>query len=118
MNSELSITQKMADTIVQVCFDVAEFSRLYDQVHPKSAKNIFQCNEDVKKGLKWFVNAQNQADFKSKVSDYQNAVKLAKKLYEEIKIPIENKDKIIIQLTNLQSNLKVLKEEVSAIQSI
>lgn len=117
MNSEISISKKMADTIVQVCFDVVEFSRLYEQDHPNSAKQLFQCNQDVKKGLKWFVNAKNQVDFKSKVSDYQNVVKLAKQLYQDIQIPIESKDKILVQLTNLQSHLNELKEEASTTQS-
>jgi hypothetical protein len=117
MHSELSISKKMADTIVQVCFDVVEFSRLYEQDHPNSAKQLFQCNQDVKKGLKWFVSAKNQAEFQSKVSDYQNAVKLAKQLYQDIQIPIENKDKIIVQLTNLQTHLNELKEETSTNQN-
>lgn len=117
MNNELSISKKMADTIVQVCFDVAEFSRLYEQDHPISAKQLFQCNEEVKKGLKWFVSAKNQTEFKSKVSDYQNAVKLAKQLYQDIQIPIESKDKIIVELSNLQAHLKELKEEVSTNQN-
>lgn len=113
MKSELFITKKMADGIVQVCFDVVEFSRLYEQDHPKSAKQLFQCNEEVRKGLKWFVNAQNQAEFQSKVSDYLNEVKLAKQLYQDIQIPIESKDRIIVQLSHLQTHLKDLKEEVS-----
>lgn len=117
MNSDLEITKKMADAIVQVCFDVVEFSRLYEQDHPKSAKQLFQCNEEVQKGLKWFVSAKNQIEFKSNVSDYLNAVKLAKQFYQDIQIPIESKDKIIIQLSNLQTHLKDLKEEVSTNQN-
>lgn len=113
MNSEISITKKMADMIVQVCFDVIEFSRLYEQDHPKSAKHLFQCNEEVKKGLKWFVNARNQTEFQSKISEYLNAVKLAKQLYQDIHIPIESKDKIIVHLSNLQTHLTDLKEEAS-----
>ncbi|WP_026811200.1 hypothetical protein [Arenibacter latericius] len=117
MNSEISISKKMADTIVQVCFDVVEFSRLYEQDHPNGAKQLFQCNEEVKKGLKWFINAQNQKEFQNKVSDYQNAVKLAKQLYQDIQVPIESKDKIIVQLTNLQTHLNELKEEASTNQN-
>lgn len=116
MNSELSISKKMADTIVQVCFDVVEFSRLYEQDHPKSAKQLFKCNEEVQKGLKWFESAKNQAEFQRKVSDYQNAVKLAKQFYQDLQIPIESKDKIIVQLSNLQNHLKDLKEEASTNQ--
>ena len=117
MNSELSISKKMADTIVQVCFDVVEFSRLYDQDHPNSAKQLFQCNQEVKKGLKWFVSAKNQTEVKRMVSDYQNTVKLTKQLYQDIQIPIESKDKIIVQLTNLQTHLNELKKETSTNQN-
>lgn len=103
----------MADVIVQVCFDVVEFSRLYEQDHPKSAKHIFQSNEEVKKGLKWIVNAKNQTEFKNRVSDYLKAVKLAKQLYQDIQIPIEGKDRIIVQLSNLQIHLTELNKAVS-----
>lgn len=118
MNGELSISNKMADVIVQICFDVAEFSRLYEQNYSKSAKHLFQCNEEVRKGLKWFVNTQNHADFHDKVSDYLNAVKLAKQFYQDIQIPIESKEEIIAQLANLQTHLTDLKEEASANQSL
>ncbi len=113
MNSELSISKKMANTMVQVCFDVVEFSRLYEQDHPNSAKNLFYCNESVKKGLKWFINAQNKVEFQNKVSDYLSEVALAKKLYQDIKIPVESKDNIIVQLTRLQTHLNELKKEAS-----
>jgi len=116
MNSEILITREMTDIIIQVCYDVVEFSRLYDQDHPNSAKQLFQCNEDVKKGLKWFLEAKTQTEFKSKASDYLNVAKLAKQLYQDIKIPIESKDKIIIQLSNLQTHLKELKEVSSSKQ--
>ena len=106
----------MAVTIVQVCFDVVEFSRLYEQDHPKSAKQLFQCNEDVQKGLKWFINTKNQTDFKDKATDYHNTVKLAKQLYQDIQIPIESKDKIIVQLTNLHTHLNELIEKISTNQ--
>ncbi|WP_347373984.1 hypothetical protein [Aequorivita sp. Q41] len=108
----------MADMIVQVCFDVVEFSRLYEQDHPKSAKQLFQCNEEVKKGLKWFINAQNQVEFQNNVSDYLNEVTLAKQLYQDIQIPIESMDKIIVQLSNLQTHLTKLKQEASTNQSL
>ncbi len=113
MNGEFPITKKMADVIVQVSFDVVEFSRLYEQDHPRSAKNMFRCNEEVKKGLKWFLSAQNPTEFQEKVSNYIEAVKLTKQLYEDIQIPIEGKEKIIAQLSNLQTHLAKLIEEAS-----
>ncbi|MBW2961100.1 hypothetical protein [Mesonia aestuariivivens] len=117
MKSEISISKKMADTIVQVCFDVVEFSRLYEQDHPNSAKNLFYCNEAVKKGLKWFINAQNKAEFQNKVSDYLSEVTLAKKLYQDIQVPVESKDNIIAQLTKIQTHLNELKEGASTHQN-
>ena len=60
----------MADTIVQVYFDVVEFSRRCEQDYPNSVKQLFQCIEEVIEGLKWFVNARAQTGFKSKVSNH------------------------------------------------
>lgn len=68
MNSELSILKKMKDIIIQICFVVVEFSKLHEQDHPKSAKQLFQCNKELKKGLKWFKNVHNQTEFQNKVS--------------------------------------------------
>ncbi|MBS3993026.1 MAG: hypothetical protein KGZ87_04840 [Bacteroidetes bacterium] len=106
----------MTETLVHVCYDVVEFSRLYEQDHPNSAKHLFQCNEEVKNGFKWIVNAHTTSEFQSKVSHYLNVVKLAKQLYQEIQIDIESKEKIIDQLTNLQTHLNNLKEEASTKQ--
>ncbi len=60
MKSDIPITKEMKDAIVQVSLVVKEFSKLYDWDHPESAKNIFQSNEHIKKGLNWFVRSENR----------------------------------------------------------
>jgi len=112
MKSEKLITKKMTDIIVQICFDVVEFSRLHEQDHPNSAKKIFQSNEDVKKGLKWFMNSENTTELHNNIEAYLQSAKTALQLYENLNIPIEGKDKLLIQLTNLQTHLMDLQKEV------
>jgi hypothetical protein len=117
MKTDLSISKKMTDVIVQVCFDLGAFKKLFEQDHPKSAKQLFQCNEEIIKGLEWFVNTKDQKEFQNKISDYLYVVSLAQQIYQDIQIPIENKDEILIQLTNLQSHLNELKAEASTNQN-
>ena len=113
MKSKIPTSKQITDAIVQVCFDVVEFSRLYDQDHPKSGKSVFQCNEDIKKGLEWFINAETPTEMRSNINDYLQSVATALELYKNLSVPIESKDKIIVQLSKLQTHLTNLKKEIS-----
>lgn len=102
------ITKKMTDVIALLCFDIVEFSRLYDV----NAKKVFECNDDIKRGLKWFIHSENSKELYSNVGDFLQSVKSALALYENLNVPMENKDKIIIQLANLQKHLTELQNQV------
>lgn len=108
MKGEMPVNKKTADMIVQVCFDVVEFSRLYDLDHPESAKKLFQCNEDVKKGLKWFIGSESQKEMQDNINAYLRSIDTALGLYGNLDIPIVNKEGLIVQLTNLQTHLTAL----------
>lgn len=108
MQRDMLITKKMTDVIALLCFDIVEFSRLYD-VH---AKKVFECNDDIKKGLKWFIHSENSEALYNNIGDFLQSVTSALQLYENLKVPMENKDKIIIQLTNLQKHLTELQNQV------
>lgn len=107
MKNDVTITKRMTDVIVQVCFDIAEFSKLYDE----SAKDLFQHHDDIKNGLKWFMHSENSEAFNNNIGNFLQSVTSALQLYENLNIPMENKDKIIIQLTNLQKHLAELQNQ-------
>lgn len=111
MKRNMLINIKMTDVIVQVCFDIVEFSRLYDE----SAKNLFQHNDDITKGLKWFIHSENPEDLYNNIGNFLQSVTSALQLYENLNVPMENKDKIIIQLTNLQNHLTELQNQVHSL---
>ena len=112
MKPEIPMNKKMANLIVQVCIDVAEFSKICEQIQPNSTNNYLKCNEEVKLGLKWFINSKNQAEMLSNIEAYLQSVQTALELYMDLSASIENKDKFIFQLTNLQIHLKDLKKQI------
>ncbi|WP_111309381.1 hypothetical protein [Confluentibacter sediminis] len=108
MKRDITITKKMTDVMVLLCFDIVEFSRLYDV----NAKSIFQCNDNIKKGLKWFAHSESSVDLYNNIEDFLQTVKFALLLYENLNIPMQNKDKIIVQLTSLQKHLTELQNQL------
>lgn len=113
MKSEITITKNMADKIFQICYDIVEFSKLYNLDHPEGAKNIFQSNENVKKGLQWFIYSNSKLEMLNNINAYAQPVTKALRLYENLNLNIENKDKIINHLKNLEIHLNHLKEELN-----
>lgn len=114
MKNELVMTPQMTDLIVKICFDVSEFYRFYEYDHPESAKNIFECNDDIKKKLKCFINSDNPKGMLSNIDTYLQSVKIALQLYNNLYIPIEGKNKLIIQLKNLQIHLTDLQNQIQS----
>lgn len=112
MKSEVQITKPIADTIVKVCFDTVEFSRLYDQESPNNAKRIFQCNDDIKNGLKWFIGSETKQTMTENVKAYKQAVKNALDVYNNLKLSFTDKEKIISTLINLNQHLTELEQQI------
>lgn len=112
MKNNVTISKKMAETIVQICYDVEGFSKLYNQNHPKSAQNIFNAVEKVKNGLKCLLNAQDPTELKNKATDYLKAIHFALEFYQNSTFSVEHKDEVIAQLSNLQKHVNNLIKEL------
>ncbi|WP_422355335.1 hypothetical protein [Roseivirga pacifica] len=110
MKAEVLITRQVADSIVKVCFDTVEFSRLYEQ--DQSVQRIFRCNEDIKKGLKWFIGSKNPHEMHCNVGAYLQATESTLKIYSSLNLSFPNKEKLIITLKNLRANLIELQGQV------
>lgn len=113
MNSKIQLTKTMADVIVQVCFNVTEFSRLYSQDHPQSAKNLFSSNEEIIHSFKKFIKSSSKIEMEANINHLIKTVTPAVILYKSLDVPVENKDQIVAKLTVLQTNLVKLKNEIS-----
>ncbi|MBF03748.1 MAG: hypothetical protein CMP76_10680 [Flavobacterium sp.] len=113
MNNKIPMTEKIAGEIVKICFDVSEFSKLYDQEHPKNPSKLFEISEEIKKGFKWFTNIDSENEMYLKTNEYIHSVNKALELYQDSNVVMKNKDKIILQLTQLQLHLSNLKKEFS-----
>jgi len=116
MNKDFEITKQVADAIVKVCFDSVEFSMLYDQDNPNNVKRIFQCNDEVKKGLKWFIGSENTKDMHNNVGAYIASVKSTLEVYNHLNLSFENKEKLISTLNSLHSHLIELQKQINHIQ--
>ncbi len=75
MKEEAMILKQIGEISIKVCFDIVEFSSLFDQEKPGDAKRVFQCNASVLKGLKWFIGAENRDEMTENVSAYQRSCK-------------------------------------------
>ncbi|MBK8518345.1 MAG: hypothetical protein IPL55_19295 [Saprospiraceae bacterium] len=112
MKSELQITKPIADSIVKLCFDVLEFSKLYDQDTSNNPKKIFQCNDDIKEGLNWFIGSETNQEMNKNVRAYKQAVKNTLDVYKNLKISFSNKEKIISTLIDLNQHLTELEKQI------
>ena len=112
MNNNLKITTEIAQVMVSICFDVAEFSRLHEQDHPESAQHLFQCHTPIKKGLTWFRGAETTPELHHSIEMYLQAVDTALLVYRNLALPFKNKEELIAQLVQLQLHLKQLKKQV------
>lgn len=113
MKEETPITKEMTNLIIKICFDVVAFSKLCDQSDPK----FFRSNEDIKKGLKWFIETEDAQDMFNNIEEYIKSVKRALSIYNGLDSTITNKKELTSILTDLQSHLVELKKEVFKNQS-
>lgn len=105
-------TKQISDAIIKICFDTVEFSRLYEQDNPESAKHLFHCNDGINKGLKWFIGSENAQEMYDNIGAYIKSVDLALAVYLNLNLPFENKDKLVSTLKNLHSHLIELQKQI------
>ena len=108
----LKFTKQISGTVVKICFDTVEFSRLYEQDNPESAKHLFHCNDGIEKGLEWFMGSDNVVEMCNGIESYIKSVEYALNVYSHIILPFENKDKLISILQNLRDHLMELKRQI------
>lgn len=110
MKEENLITKEIADSIIKICFDIAEFTRLYE--HDEVIKQVFQCNNEIKKGLKWFVGSRDSKEMYNNVEAYIQATERTLELYNNLNAPFRSEENLIITLKNLRSNLLELQNQI------
>ncbi|WP_338359574.1 hypothetical protein [Yeosuana marina] len=111
MKNDIEITKEISDTIVKVCADTVEFSRLFEQDKPNSAQQLLKCNTEIKKGLKWFISSKNSIAMKENIAAHKKAVKKALNFYNNLQLSFADKDQLINTLVNLEQHLTELQEQ-------
>lgn len=112
MENKNLITKAITDITIKICFDTVEFTRLYEQENSESAKRLFECNEGIKKGLKWFIGSENSEEMRSNIAAYINAAQTTLHVYNSLTMPFNNKEKLIATLSRLHTHLIELELEV------
>ena len=116
MKDEIPITKQISETIIKIYFDTVAFSQLYDQDNLESAKKVFQCNEDIKKGMKWLLGSQNDQNMQINIEAYIQTVDTTLRIYNNLHIPFENKENLICTLNKLHNHLCKLQNQINIIQ--
>jgi hypothetical protein len=111
MQSDILLTQDMADTIIKLCFDVLNFSRLYEQHHPKKKTQIFEYNEAIKKGLNLLMSSKIQKEMNDNIEQFLGLVKNTSSFYTKNPLPLKEKNKFIEALTALENHLITLQKQ-------
>lgn len=112
MNSEVLVTPEIAKIFVRLCFNLTEFSRLYDTDYPSSAKHIFECNQDIKRGFKWFIGADSAVEMQQGIHGFKEWVEFVIQVYNGLNFPLDNKESLLEVLNRLRTNLDALGNEV------
>lgn len=102
----------MADSIVKISFDTMEFSRMYDNDDPKSAKKLFHCNEEIMLGTKWFIASENLESMLENVGAYLYSVENTLAVYNCLCLPFDNKKEMIKALNSLHCHLVELQQRI------
>ncbi len=105
MGHNFKITKALTDSIVKIGFASMEFSRLYDIESPKSAKSLFECNQEIVLGIRWFIASENTKSMLENVEAYLKSVETTLEVYNSLTLPFDNKKEIIAALYTLRHHL-------------
>jgi len=111
METELSLNKDIANIIVAVCTDVKEFSRLYKQEVPNNASNIFNCNNDIIKGIEWISDSKSTDELIKNIESFLKKINFTVLVYKNIHLPFENKSELLSSLFKLELHLNNLLEQ-------
>lgn len=102
------ITKDFAKTIVPICFNIKEIKDLYDSGSPTSAKNIFNCHEELKEKTDALITSSSERVFITNIESVRKSIQNMLNVYENIQIAFDHKEQLTDLLRLLDKNLATL----------
>lgn len=102
------ITKDYANTIVQICFNIKEIKSLYDSGSPTSAKNIFNCHEELKEKTDSLIASSSERTIVKNIESVRKSIQNMLNVYENILITFDHKEQLTDLLKLLDKNLATL----------
>lgn len=102
------ITKDFAKTITQICFNIKEIKSLYDSGSPTSAKNIFNCHEELKEKTDALITSLSERAFITNIESVRKSIQNMLNVYENIQIAFDHKEQLRDLLRLLDKNLATL----------
>jgi hypothetical protein len=112
MDGDFQIPKRITDIIVKVCFNTTEFSRLYENDGPNSIKQLFQCNDEILMGLSGLVALKISKVCTKMWEPILKCIETTLEVYNNLKLPFENKKEMITALNNLHFHLAELRRHI------
>lgn len=110
---EIQLIKEVANIIVQICFDTNELVHLYDSDNGTSAKRIFQCHEDIKKGMDKILGSESVKRMDKNIRESQETVKITLEIYRHIQLSFDHKTEIMALLERLHAHLSDLQLQLN-----
>ena len=113
MESNIHITKKVSEIIVEICQKVIEFNNLYNSNTSDSAKELFQRNENVAVGLRKFINSRDHYEMMEKLALYKASIEKSLSLYTHLNLSFTHKQEIIQVLHDLKQSIMNLEIQLT-----
>lgn len=106
------ITKDFAKTIVQICFNIKEIKNLYDSGSPTSAKNIFNCHDELKEKADSLIASSSEIATVKNIESVRKSIQNMLNVYENILIAFDHKEQLTDLLKLLDKNLATLNSSL------
>lgn len=113
MESNIHITKKVSEIIVEICKKVVEFNNLYAVDSDDSAKELFQRNENIAVGLRKFINSRDHYEMTEHLALYKRSIEKSLSLYTHLNLSFTHKQEIIQVLHDLKQSIMNLEKQLT-----
>lgn len=112
MKSQQIISTEMAQVIVKISFRIIEFSKIIDQNDSETSRNIYECSENIKKGLNWFIESENSEEMHENIEAYLNSINKSISVFNELNLALKQKNKLNENISHLKGHLIELQKQL------
>lgn len=102
------LTKDLARIIILICFNTNEIKNLFDSECSTSAKNIFNCHDELNKKIETLIASSSKRAFVTNIESVRKSIQHTLYVYENIQIAFDYKEQLTNLFKLLDNNLEVL----------